>query len=85
MALDSNGLMPDAMMEWDILSMFKAFSAAPFRWIKHQLEGKPIKLGHCINVPGHEYNWEHPEVQRQIKDFLEINFSTNSDREARVT
>ena len=85
LAVDSNGLMPDAMMEWNIISMLKAFSAAPFRWIKYQLEGKPVKLGHCINVPGHEYNWEHPEVQRQLENFLEINFNTKNNGETSVT
>jgi len=81
LAIDSNGLMPDAMMEWDIVTMLKAFLATPFRWIKHQLEGKPVKFSHCINVPGHEYNWEHPEVRQQIEDFLRINLGTKSGLE----
>jgi hypothetical protein len=84
LAIDSNGLMPDAMMEWDVLTMLKAFAVAPFRWIKYWLEGKPKKLSLCINVPGHEYNWEHPEVRRQIGEFLETNFGTRNDVEVNV-
>jgi hypothetical protein len=81
LAIDSNGLMPDAMMEWNIITMLKAFLAAPFRWTKYRLEGKPAKLSHCVNVPGHEYNWEYPEVRQQIEDFLRINLSTKSGLE----
>ena len=81
LAIDGNGLMPDAAMEWDIITMLRAFLATPFRWIKYRLEGKPTKFGHCINVPGHEYNWEYPEVRQQIGDFLQINLGTKSDLE----
>ncbi|MFC2005362.1 hypothetical protein ACFLVG_00130 [Chloroflexota bacterium] len=84
LALDSNGLMPDAMMEWDIPTILKTFFAAPFRWIKYQLQGKPIKFSYCINVPGHDYNWEYPEVQQPIGDFLKLNFGTKSNREVVV-
>jgi len=73
--------MPDAMMEWNIGTMLKAFLAAPFRWIKYRLEGKPTKFSLCINVPGHEYNWEHPEVRQQIEDFLQSNLSPKSNLE----
>jgi hypothetical protein len=85
LAIDSNGLMPDALMEWDIPTILKAFSGAPFRWIKYQLQRKPRKFTYCINVPGHEYNWEYPEVQRQIIDFLKLNFDTKSDVEVSVS
>lgn len=81
LAIDSNGLMPDAIMEWNIITMLKTFLATPFRWIKYRLEGKPRKFSHCINVPGHEYNWEHPEVRQQIEDFIQINLGTKSDLE----
>jgi hypothetical protein len=79
LAIDSNGLMPDAIMEWNIITMLKTFLATPFRWIKYRLVGKPRKFSHCINVPGHEYNWEHPEVRQQIEDFIQINLGTKSD------
>ena len=85
LAIDSNGLMPDAMMEWDIPTILKAFFGAPFRWVKYRLQRKPRKFTYCINVPGHEYNWEYPEVQRQIIDFLSYNFGSKSDVEVRVS
>ncbi len=79
LALDSNGLMPDALMEWDIITAVKAFSAAPFRWIKYRLQRKPVKFSHCINLPGHDYNWDYPEVRQQIGEFIDINFGTKSN------
>ena len=85
LVVDGNGLMPDAMMEWDIITMLKAFGATPFRWIKYRLQGKPIKFTYCVNVPGHEYNWEYPEVQQQIVDFLNLNFGTNSNGKVGIT
>jgi hypothetical protein len=45
------------------------------------LQGQPKKFSYCINVPGHEYNWEYPEVQRQIEDFLNLNFGTKNNAE----
>ena len=81
LVLDSNGLMPDAMMEWDIPTIFRTYLAAPFRWIKYKLQGKRIKFTYCINVPGHDYNWDYPEVQGQIENFLNLNFGTNNNVE----
>ena len=79
LAIDSNGLMPDALMEWDIPTVVRAYLVAPFRWIKYWLEGKPMKFARCINVRGHDYNWEYPEVRQQVGNFLDINFGTKSN------
>lgn len=84
LAVDGNGLMPDALMEWDVLTIVKTYLGAPFRWIKYKLQGKPAKFTYCINVPGHDYNWEYPEVHGQIRAFLELNFGTKSDVEVVV-
>jgi len=81
LAIDSNGVVPDAVMELNIPTIIKAYFMAPFRWIRYRLEGKPRKFTDCINVPGHEYSWEYPEVQRQIRDFLNLNFGTESNVE----
>jgi len=81
LALDSNGLMPDALMEWDMPTIVKAYFVAPFRWIKYRLQRKPVKFTYCINLPGHDYNWDYPEVRQQVGDFLEINFGTKSNVE----
>lgn len=84
LALDSNGLMPDALMEWNIPTILRTYLTAPFRWIKYRLQGKRIKFTYCINVPGHDYNWDYPEVQRKVEEFLNLNFG-NSDLEVEVS
>lgn len=84
-ALDGNGLMPDALMEWNIPTILRTYLTAPFRWIKYKLQGKPQKFTYCINVPGHDYNWDYPEVQRQIEDFLSMKFGTKSNVEVVIS
>jgi hypothetical protein len=84
LAVDSNGLMPDAVMEWNVFTMLKMFAAAPFRWVIYRLRGKRVKLSYCVNMPGHDYNWEYPEVQRQIEEFLYNNFGNKENVEVDV-
>jgi len=84
LAIDSNGLMPDPMAHRNLKAGFKSYITAPFRWIKYRLQGKPEKFTYCINAPGHDYNWQYPEVQRQIIDFLNLNFGTKSNTEVGV-
>lgn len=81
LAIDTNGVMPDPMAHRNLKAGFKAYLTAPFRWIKYRLQGKPEKFTYCINAPGHNYNWEYPEVQRQVIDFLESKFGTKNDVE----
>ena len=85
LALDSNGLMPDALMEWDVPTIVRTYVGAPFRWIKYKIQGKQIKFTYCINVPGHDYNWDYPEVQRQVEEFLNLNFGNKSNVEVEVS
>ncbi len=85
LAIDSNGLMPDLMINRNLKVRFKTFITAFFRWFKHRLQGKPAKFTHLLNLPGHEYSWEHSEVQRQIINFLEANFGTKSNMEVDIT
>ncbi len=80
LAIDGNGLMPDATIKWDIIDMLRAFSAAPFRWIKYQLQGKPVKFTYCVNVPGHDYAWSYPKVHQQIREFLEAKFGSKAEQ-----
>ena len=84
LAIDSNGLMPDPMAHRNLKAGFKAYITAPFRWIQYRLRGKPEKFTYCINAPGHDYNWQYPEVQQQIIDFLNLNFGTKSNTEVGV-
>jgi len=74
LAIDSNGVVPDPMAHWDLWAGFKTYATAPFRWGKCLLQGKPRKFTDCINVPGHEYHWEYPEVHKRIESFLESRF-----------
>ena len=74
LALDSNGLMPDALMDWNVPTILRTYLTAPFRWVKFRLQGKRVKFTYCINVPGHDYNWDYPEVQHKIESFLNTNF-----------
>ncbi len=84
LAIDSNGVMPDPMANRNLKAGFKAYITAPFKWIKYQLRGKPEKFTYCINAPGHDYNWQYPDVQGQIIDFLNLNFGTKSNTEVEV-
>ena len=72
--LDSNGLMPDALMEWNVPTILRTYIGAPFRWLKLRLQGKKVKFTYCINLPGHDYNWDYPEVQGKIENFLMTTF-----------
>ena len=81
LAIDNNGLMPDPMCRRNLWAGFKAYITAPFRWIKYRRQGNPQKFTFCVSAPGHEYNWEHPKVQQQIRDFLTTNFGTKSKLE----
>ena len=81
LALDSNGLMPDAVMDWHISTIIKTYLGAPVRWMKFRLQGKRVKFTYCVNVPGHDYNWEYPEVQSKIETFLNINFGNKGNTE----
>ena len=85
LALDSNGLMPDALMDWNVPTILRAYLSAPFRWVNFRLRGKRVKFTYCINLPGHDYNWDYPEVHRQIATFLEVNFGNKqADTEVRI-
>lgn len=77
LAVDNNGVMPDPLVRRDLWAGIRAFIGAPFRWSKYRLEGRAEKFSYCINVSGHEYSWDYPEVRRQVIDFLEVNFGTN--------
>jgi hypothetical protein len=81
LTLDNNGLMPDSLMEWNVPVILKTYFSAPFRWIKYKIQGKNVKFTYCINVPGHDYNWDYPEVKRQVEEFLRLKFGTNGDVE----
>lgn len=81
LVIDSNGLMLDAIVHGNLIGGFKAYLIGPFRWLKYQLQGRPVRFAQCINPPGHEYYWSYPKVQQQIEDFLQIKLGTKSGLE----
>jgi len=85
LAIDSNGLVPDPVANRNLKAGFKAYITAPSRWIKYRLQGKPETFSYCINVPGHDYRWEYPEVKQKIIDFLKTNFGIKSNLEAGIS
>jgi hypothetical protein len=76
LSMDSNGSEPDAAVRRDMLPVFRAYAAAPVRWVGLLLKGRPIRFTYCVNVRGHNYDWGYPEVQKQVTDFLRANFGT---------
>jgi hypothetical protein len=74
LAIDSNGLTPDAVIEGDLLTMLMTLPAACFRWVNYRLRGRKVKFSRCIKLAGHDYHWEYPRVGQQIGDFLKLNF-----------
>lgn len=74
LAIDDNGIMPDPVVHLSPLKTIKSFVTAPYYWIRYRAAGRRVKFTYCINVPGHDYNWQYPAVQKQITDFLYTNF-----------
>ena len=81
LALDSNGLMPDATVQGNLAGALQAYLVGPFKWLMYQLQRRPVRFAQCINAPGHDYDWGHPEVRQQIEDFLKLNFGTKHNVE----
>lgn len=78
LAIDSNGTMRDPMCHRNLWAGTKSYMAAFYRWIKGQIQRKPMKFTHCINTPGHEYNWEYPAVHTSIEEFMAGRFGARS-------
>jgi hypothetical protein len=74
LAVEDNGVRPDVLAQGNIWVGARILMAAPFKWMWHHLRGKPVAFAHCVTAPGHEYDWSNPEIQRRIRDFLEVNF-----------
>jgi hypothetical protein len=74
LAIDNNGFMKDPMCQRDLWQGTKSYFKAFVRWFNYKIQGKPVKFTNCINTPGHEYQWEYPEVKGRITAFLNANF-----------
>lgn len=79
LAIGSNGVEPDAMVEKDLLGGFRAYVIGPLRWLICRLKGKPERFAQCINAPGHDYDWKYTEVRQRITDFLKLSLGTKSE------
>ncbi len=73
LVLDSNGLVPDPIVHFKLWPGVKSYVTAPFRWVRFRMQGKPAKFTYCINVPGHEYEWQNPNVGAPIEKFILTN------------
>ncbi len=74
LAIDNNGFMKDPMCQRDLWQGTKSYFKAFVRWFNYKMQGKPVKFTNCINTPGHEYQWEFPEVKGRITKFLRDSF-----------
>lgn len=74
LAIEGNGVRPDVLVQGNIWVGARILMAAPFRWMWYYLRGKPVAFAHCVSAPGHEYDWNSPEIESQIRVFLKVNF-----------
>jgi pimeloyl-ACP methyl ester carboxylesterase len=74
LAVEGNGARPDVLVQGNLWLGARILIAAPFKWMWHRLRGRRVAFAHCVNAPGHEYDWANPRIERLIKGFLETNF-----------
>ncbi len=86
LSLDSNGRIPDPVVHFNLKKTVKAYVTAPYRWFSYRLAGNPQKFTYCVNVPGHEYLWEYPDVSTPIENFLisKLGYKYKTDLEKSV-
>jgi hypothetical protein len=81
LVLDTNGQVPDAFSGGDIPAMLFASLKALFG-IPLTEEEEAGRIFYFIRAPGHDYNWQYPDVNLRIADFLEENFSLSVESSA---
>jgi pimeloyl-ACP methyl ester carboxylesterase len=74
LVMDSNGVRPDILAQGNLRVGARILMAAPFKWMWYRLRRKRVAFAHCVNAPGHEYDWSNPEIQKPIRDFLKTCF-----------
>lgn len=74
LTIDGNGTAPDPVVHRDLWIGTRIYATAPLRWLKYQLIRKPKQFTRCIDLPGHDYNWQYPGVRKKIEDFLFASF-----------
>ena len=83
LAIDGNGVAPDPIVRRDLWAGTRAYTIAPFRWLKYQIIRKPRRFTRCVVMPGHDYSWEHPGVRQEIEGFLRARF--DKDLKEKIT
>jgi len=78
LVLNTNGRVPDAFSQGDLPSMLitslKALVGIPLT------EDEEVgRIFYFIRAPGHDYNWQYPDVYSKISDFIKQNFSFNEN------
>jgi len=72
LALTSNGLVPDAFSQGDLLAMLAASLENFFGFPR--VPDSPGHIMFYIGAPGHDYRWSYPGVYSKITEFLYQNF-----------
>ncbi len=66
--LSNNG--KDSLSKGKIKILISTLLKAPFVWLSAKISGETLTFSQAIQVPGHEYFWDSPEVGSQIVNFL---------------
>ena len=78
LVLDTNGRIPDAFSQGNIPAMLITSLKALFGLSLTEDE-EAGRIFYFVRAPGHDYNWQYPDVNLKIIGFLEENF--NADRQ----
>ena len=72
LVLENNGLMPDAFSTGDAGAILLASAKALLGLTPR--DDEPGRILSFLRAPGHDYQWQYPNVYYQITNFLEKNF-----------
>ena len=70
LAIRSNGIVPDSFSQGDLFTIIRASLESLFGISQDNAGHILLHMG----APGHDYQWQYPEVHSQIISFLEQNF-----------
>ena len=76
LVLDTNGRIPDAFSQGDIPAMLTTSLKALFG-LSLTADEEAGRIFYFVRAPGHDYNWQYPDVNLKIIGFLEENFSAD--------
>jgi len=76
LVLDSNGIAPDTFSQGDIHTILWA-SLKALVGLTPPEEEDPGRILYFFRAPGHDYQWQYPDVYAEITNFLETNFGEN--------